>query len=121
MIIFCSTNGLIILSESKRWHADGTFSSVPSLFYQLYIIHGFYKSNMIPSAFILLTGKSEALYRKMLKELKEGGLNNSMDLQPNELTIDFELAVMNAFKYHFPRITIGFFQRLFFSFRSKFV
>ncbi len=53
IIIFCSVNGLTILSESKRWHADGTFSCVPEGFYQLYVIHGLYKSNMIPCAFIL--------------------------------------------------------------------
>ena len=64
MIIFCSINGLTILSEAKRWHADGTFSCVPEGFYQLYINHGLYKSNMIPTAFILLTGKSEELYKK---------------------------------------------------------
>jgi hypothetical protein len=34
-------------------------------------------------------------------------LNSSIELNPQELTIDFEQAVMNAFKYHFPRIQIS--------------
>jgi hypothetical protein len=71
MIIFCSTDGLIILSECKRWHADGTFSCVPDGFYQLYITHGWYKCNMIQCAFVLLTGKSADLYRKMIAELNK--------------------------------------------------
>jgi hypothetical protein len=71
------------------------------------IKHELYKSNMIPTAFILLTGKSEELYKKMIAKLKEGALNNSTELNPQELTIDFEHAVMNAFNYHFPRIKIS--------------
>ena len=43
----------------------------------------------------------------MIAKLKEGALNNSTELNPQELTIDFEHAVMNAFNYHFPRIKIS--------------
>jgi ferredoxin len=50
---------------------------------------------------------SEELYKKMIAKLKEGALNNSTELNPQELTIDFEHAVMNAFNYHFPRIKIS--------------
>ena len=56
MIVFCSESGLEILFNSRRWQADGTFSCVPLLFSQLYIIHGYYESTMIPCAFVLLTG-----------------------------------------------------------------
>jgi hypothetical protein len=107
MIIFCSAIGLKILSECNRWHGDGTFSVVPDGFYQLYVIHGLYKSNMLPCVFALLTGKSEDLYKKLLSELKDGALRNSLELKPTQLTIDFELAVMGAFQYHFPRIEIS--------------
>ena len=34
MIIFCSANGLQLLSECKRWHGDGTFPVAPNGFYQ---------------------------------------------------------------------------------------
>ena len=32
-IVFCSQVGLKILSVSKRWHADGTFETLPILHY----------------------------------------------------------------------------------------
>ena len=107
MIIFCSAIGLKILSECNRWHGDGTFSVVPDGFYQLYVIHGLYKSNMLPCVFALLTGKSEDIYKKLVSELKDGALKNSFELKPTQLTIDFEQAVIGAFKYHFPRIEVS--------------
>ena len=106
MIIFCSDIGLKILAESIRWNADGTFTCPPPEFEQLYLIHGLYKSILIPVGFILLTGKSELLYKKMLRELKDAALNIGLELKPQELVIDFEKAVMNAFKFHWPNIRI---------------
>ncbi len=55
---------------------------------------------MIPCAFVLLVGKSEILYRAMLRELKEGALGLSLELSPEVLMTDFELAAMNAFRYN---------------------
>ena len=45
MIIFTSDNCLKILSKSQKWQSDGTFQVVPKPkgFYQLYIVHGYYK------------------------------------------------------------------------------
>ena len=40
VITFSSNIGLKILSKSERWHSDGTFEICPSLFYQVYVIHG---------------------------------------------------------------------------------
>ncbi len=56
---------------------------------------------------MLLTGKSADLYKKMIAELKESALKNSFELNPTELTIDFEIAVIGAFRFHFPRIKIN--------------
>jgi hypothetical protein len=107
MIIFCSDIGLQILSECNRWHGDGTFSVVPDGFYQLYVIQGLYNSNMLPCVFALLTGKSEEIYRKLILELKDDALKLSLEFKPSQLTVDFEMAVMGAFKYHFPRIQVS--------------
>ena len=75
MIIFCSDIGLTILAASKRWHADGTFTCPPPGFQQLYLLQALYKSIMIPAGFILLTGKSESLYKKVLFEMKDAALS----------------------------------------------
>jgi hypothetical protein len=43
------------------------------------------------------------LYKHKAKFIPPRGL----ELKPSELTIDFEIAVMGAFRYHFPRIEIN--------------
>ena len=106
MIIFCSDAGLSLLAESKRWQSDGTFSITPTGFNQLYIIYAFYKWQMISCAYVLLTGKTEELYKKMILQLKEGALNIQKELKPEFIMIDFELAVKNAYRRHFPTCSI---------------
>jgi hypothetical protein len=108
MIIFVSDIGIKILSKSKRWHADGTFKVVPKPkgFYQLYIIHAYYKHVLLPCVYALLTGKDTRDYKYLILQLKEAALNFGAELQPKYIMVDFESAVMNAFKYHFPTITI---------------
>ena len=66
MIIFGSDDGLNALSHSTRWQSDGTFSTAPTGFYQLYTIHCLYMWQMITCLWILLSGKSENLYKKIL-------------------------------------------------------
>ena len=73
---------------------------------------------MLPCVFVFLTWKSEDIYKKLLAELKDGVLRNSFDLKPAQLTIDFEQALIGAFKYHFPRIEVS---GCFFSFWIKFI
>ena len=100
LVILCSDDGLRILSDSKRWQAKGTFDTAPKMFYQLYIIHGLFRLHLIPSAFVLLSGKSENLY------IKDGALNISIELKPEVVMTDFELAAINSFKYHFPNVRL---------------
>ena len=63
--------------------AEGTFKTVPSLFAQLYTIHGlaggvypFLDGPLLPCIYVLLPGKSSFYYRKMWKIIK--------DLCPNQ-------------------------------------
>ena len=63
-----------------------------------------FKDNMIPCAYILLTGKSEYLYKKVILELKEAALMLQLQLQPELIMLDFELAAIIAFKYAFPKL-----------------
>ena len=72
MIIFCSDYGLTLLSKSNQWQGDELFQV--HHFYQFYTIHGFLNNEMIPCAFSLLTGKSEIIYKQLIRELKEGAL-----------------------------------------------
>ncbi|CAF0968033.1 unnamed protein product [Brachionus calyciflorus] len=44
--IFCNYSdvGFEILCGNEQWHLDGTFSAAPSIYYQLFINHGFYNN-----------------------------------------------------------------------------
>ena len=44
MIGYASNNQLLVLSHCDRWHMDGTFNAA-CVFYQLYILYGWYKGN----------------------------------------------------------------------------
>ena len=105
-IIFCSNVGLEILSLAKRWHSDGTFETTTKFFYQLYIIHGWYKGVMFPCAYILLTRKDINLYKLVIRNLIELGLENKLILRPEEILTDFEQAAITAFGHYFPNASI---------------
>ena len=94
------------MSKAKRLHSDGIFKTSAKFFYQLYIIHSWYKQHMFPSAYILMTNKTEKSYKRVLHELKTSALLIGFDLHPPIILTDFELAAINAYKFHFPRAEI---------------
>ncbi len=48
MIYYALNNQLKCLSQCERWQMDGTFKSATLLFYQLYIIFGWFNGEMFP-------------------------------------------------------------------------
>ncbi len=100
--LFCSKTGLEILSKSKVWHADGTFSITPPLYTQVYLIHGYYKDKMFPASIAILTGKTTNLYKRVVEELKEEAFRHKIVLNPSHIMTDYEKAAMNSFEFHFP-------------------
>jgi hypothetical protein len=101
IVIFSSSIGLEVLEKLKKWHCDGTFKTAPKLFYQFYLIYGTSKGNIMPCAFILLIGKSEAIYKRMINELHEAALGMRLKLEPEMIYVDFELAAIKAFQYYY--------------------
>ncbi|CAF1184073.1 unnamed protein product [Didymodactylos carnosus] len=67
IIIFASDKDLV--SNSERWHCDGTFKIAFQLFHQMYTIHGTTKDKTVPLVYACLTGKSERLYEEMFNEI----------------------------------------------------
>jgi hypothetical protein len=65
-----------------------------------------YTGHLLPCAFALLTNKTIPTYRCLISELKDGAAKIKLILNPKIVMIDFEQAVINAFLYHFPSITI---------------
>ncbi|CAF1123146.1 unnamed protein product, partial [Brachionus calyciflorus] len=49
ILIFMSPIGMKILSNSTRWHLDGTFKTCPTHFHRILSIHGYYQNQMFPA------------------------------------------------------------------------
>ena len=76
---------------------DGTFAVCPSLFYQLYTMHGIIKDTTVPLVYCLMS-KTKEKYKELFAALKN--LNAMLD--PHEVTMDFEIAAIEALKSSFP-------------------
>lgn len=63
--IFSTRNNLNILKRSQKWMADGTFSSSPIGYEQLYVIYGSVFQKVIPLFYIIMKNKTELLYREV--------------------------------------------------------
>lgn len=85
---------------------DGTFKSVPSIFYQLFSIHGVIgpAENFVtvPLVFALMTGKSEYLYSKVFSALVALGDRIGRPLTPRVIISDFESGIRKALFRNFP-------------------
>ncbi|KAE9523994.1 hypothetical protein AGLY_015641 [Aphis glycines] len=70
ILLFSTEKSLNVLRNSDHWFSDGTFSSCPNLFGQLYTIHAVYSSEIISLVYVLLPDKKEVTYNKMFQALK---------------------------------------------------
>lgn len=102
ILLFTTASNLKILKKCAIWQGDGTFDTVPSIFKQLYTIHGRYMDITMPLVYVLTTDKSKATYSKILNRL----LGLKPGLNPLSFIVDFELAVIRALEESFPDIDI---------------
>ncbi|KAB0805089.1 hypothetical protein PPYR_02059 [Photinus pyralis] len=100
ILMFGTRQNLHLLFRSEEWFADGTFSSAPALFQQLYTIHVVHGGLVIPALYALLPNKTKATYQRMLQHIKV----LQPGLQPRRLMTDFEQAAIQAFDEEFPNI-----------------
>lgn len=64
ILVFSTAENLRKLGESELWFADGTFKVSPSLFYQVYTIHGSLHGTVVPLVFALLSNKTQSTYAR---------------------------------------------------------
>jgi hypothetical protein len=95
-----------LLGCKAPFFMDGTFSVAPPCFYQLYTIHSVYQGLMVPFIWILLPGKSETLYTRMLRLIKEKAISLGLTLEPESFYLDYEIAVFNSIKAVFGLETV---------------
>ena len=70
-IIFATEQDLLNLLSCDTWLADGTFSSCPKMFNQLWNIHGQVGNLVLPLVFCFLPNKKGTTYTRALLILKE--------------------------------------------------
>ena len=101
IIIFGTKCNVEMLNASQIWLADGTYKTAPSLFSQVYTIHGLrggpnplQDGHLLPSLFVLLPNKTETTYPGMWQQIHL----LCPTAQPTHMIMDFELAAINSFK-----------------------
>lgn len=99
ILLFSSPNFLKVLCNSENWFCDGTFSTVPLLFKQLFTVHALKEKLSIPLLFALLPGKSANIYKEVFNQI----LKLFPQTNPKSIMSDFELSIVKAEKEVFPQ------------------
>ncbi|CAF3678300.1 unnamed protein product [Rotaria sp. Silwood1] len=94
ILIFATDDQLRILFKAKHILMDGTFSSCPPFFEQLYTLHAIKYEQCFPCVFVLLTGRSNPMYKDVFKQLEEEAKRLQMNFLPDQITTDFEKALV---------------------------
>lgn len=111
-----STNNLIDKFKSTiEIFADGTFSLCPSLFSQVYTIHGNISGLIVPLFYILMSNQTEEAYLAVFRRIID--LANGQHVV-SKIVTDFERGAINAFKSVFPNART---QGCFFHFNQVFI
>ena len=71
----------------------------PEEFYQIFTLHGLFKSQVIPLVYGLLIGKKTSDYNQFFERVMETG-----DYNPESILTDFEAATIKSVKSLFPNV-----------------
>ena len=96
MVILATTQNLKYLAAATVWYGDGTFSIVPSLFYQLYTIHAPVFGKIVPLVYALLPRKTYTCYHEMMQTIRDAIVNRQLQLRLTTYCCDFEGACIRA-------------------------
>ena len=102
IIIFGCKTYILCLSESKTFYMDGTFKYAPKFFYQLFSIHCLRNGHYIPLMFCILPNKEVRTYTLALRHIVTFSQSLNIDLSPDEIIIDFEVAIHKAVNIVWP-------------------
>jgi len=97
VVCFSTIKNLNFFKKCDAVLMDGTFSSCPSLFNQLFVVHGVKNNIYVPLFFCLLMGKSVTDYCTALEFLKQRS-----PLLPTTFHIDFEQSIHSAVRLVWP-------------------
>jgi hypothetical protein len=93
---------LRLITDADILYMDGTFSTCPRIFYQLFTINIIVDGKQVPALYALLPSKSRETYNKMFTSIKEQMQNLNFTLPPSVVLIDFEIALRQSVQLQFP-------------------
>lgn len=107
ILIFADDELKEYMGKCKHFYMDGTFKTCPKPFYQLYTIHAELESNeeyqnIIPVLYALLPDKKLTTYKLLFQLIR----SQIPQWNPSDITVDFEVAAIQAIRSHFPNVKI---------------
>ena len=94
ILIMADRDLLNELVNHRNIFGDGTFSSCPRIFFQLYTLSIEINRTFIPCIYILLRTKTTVIYVKMIRAIR----TIVPAFNPQTIMLDYEKAVINAFQ-----------------------
>lgn len=105
-IVFYTVKNLERVVSSRMILCDGTFKTVPGIFYQLYTIHANVLNYTFPLVYCLATRKTEDFYRRLLNHLVLHAEQINRVFCPQYILSDFEISFTKAARSIFPNSQI---------------
>ncbi|CAF4340278.1 unnamed protein product, partial [Rotaria magnacalcarata] len=96
LLVFTSREQLTLLFESSIIFMDGTFSASPSIFDQVYSLHGIKYQQCFACAFGLLPDRKKPTYKFLFQELKNLAAEMNLCFNPITIMSDFETGLAEA-------------------------
>ena len=107
ILAFSTDQQLRDLRAAETVYMDGTFSSCPALWDQVYILHARKDCSTYPLVFVLLPDRQMTTYRRLLRLLKNHVQEKlQQQLAPSRMQTDFEIAAIQAIHAEFPNAEV---------------
>ena len=101
ILLFGTEQGLRHMCRSDTWFMDGTHSTAPGIFNQIYIIRAPLGESAVTCVYALLPGKSQEVYETMFSAIQDKCEELGFGADPLHIVTDFEQAVIRAVRATF--------------------
>ena len=102
LLVFVSEFIAYFLCSSLIVSCDGTFQTVPKIFFQLFTLNFFYHNKLLPGVYALASEKSTRVYSRIFHVVKEFALKKGLKFSPPTIISDFEHSLLTSIHAHFP-------------------
>ena len=96
IIMYATEEGLRLLARSGTWYMDGTFSTAPDCFRQLYVIRAEIGTTCASCVYAFFPGNTETVYTEMLEAVIAKFTALGFNTDPTVVITDFECAATSA-------------------------